>query len=153
MSDQPPSEDLIAAAERIARKAHAGQVDKLGIAYVEHVRAVARAVRHLGAAHRIVALLHDSLEDCDDRSIVSIGLLTDTFGAQIAASVDAMTKRPGEDYERDYVPRVLNDPLAAAVKRADVSDNLGRLHLLDAGARARLRPRYEYFLRKYDELT
>ena len=153
MSRHPPSDDLIAVAERIASDAHAGQVDKLGVPYIEHVRAVAQAVRPLGGAHRIVALLHDSLEDCDDRSIVSMTLLTDAFGAQIAASVDAMTKRPGEDYERDYVPRVLDNPVAAAVKRADVSHNLGRLHLLEAGARARLRPRYEYFLRKYDDLT
>lgn len=146
MSDPDPQ---IAIAERIARAAHAGQVDKSGAPYFDHVRAVEHAVRALGPAHRIVALLHDSLEDCDDPTIVSMPLLIDTFGAQIAASVSAITKRPGEDYAQSYLPRVLADPVAARVKYADVRHNLGRLSDLTPQQQKRLRPRYEGFLQAF----
>ncbi|WP_417279680.1 HD domain-containing protein [Celeribacter sp.] len=130
------------AALELAQKAHAGQVDKLGVPYIEHVRAVATAVAHLGLKFEIVGLLHDSLEDCADRSLVSMEILTERFGPEIADAVAAMTKQPLEDYETQYLPRVMSNPIAAKVKHADVAHNRSRLHLLDKATRDRLEAKY-----------
>lgn len=132
----------LAQAEAMARAAHAGQVDKAGRPYMEHVLAVAAAVAHKGRDHHIVALLHDTLEDCEDRCIVSPALITAAFGARVAAAVDAMTKRDGEDYMTGYIARVLANPIATDIKRADLAHNLGRLHQLAPEQRARLEAKY-----------
>lgn len=136
-------------AELLAEAAHAGQVDKLGVPYIEHVRTVSKSVSHLGVRYQIVGLLHDSLEDCDDRSIVSPEILKERFGLEIAEAVDAITKRPGEDYETEYLPRVMSHPIASHVKRADVAHNQSRLHLLPTEKRERLEQKYNLFNRRY----
>ena len=141
---------LIAKAEHIARTAHAAQVDKLGVPYFNHVRAVADAVAHLGTEYEIVGLLHDSLEDCDDPNIVSPDILIAEFGPTIAAAVDAMTKRAGEDYAQDYIPRLLSNTVARAVKRADLAHNLSRMDQLDPAQQTRLRAKYGAVLKMLD---
>lgn len=143
--DSAATEDLVQQAAHIARAAHAEQVDKLGVDYFEHVAAVADAVSDHGATYQIVALLHDSLEDCEDRSIVSLELLMQTFGGAVAQAIDAITKRAGEDYERDYLQRVLANPIARVVKQADVAHNRSRLHQLPVDTRARLAAKYDRF--------
>lgn len=134
--------DLRAKAVALAEAAHAGQVDKLGVPYIEHVRTVSRNVAHMGLIYEVVGMLHDSLEDCDDPCIVSLEILTELFGAEIAAAVDAMTRRTGETYE-SYLARLAANPVALAVKRADVAHNRSRLHLLDPETQARLERKYE----------
>ncbi|WP_417794825.1 HD domain-containing protein [Terasakiella pusilla] len=148
---QGKDRDLYDDALELARKAHAGQVDKLGVPYIEHVRAVASAVAHLGLNFEIVGLLHDSLEDCTDRSLVSMEILTERFGSEIAEAVAAMTKQPHEDYDTQYLPRVMSNPIAAAVKRADVAHNKSRLHLLDPIARSRLAAKYSGFVTRFGD--
>ena len=55
-----------------------------------------------------------------------------------------MTKRPGDAYFDDYLPRVLANPIAKAVKLADASHNLARNGNLPAGeTRERLRAKYQ----------
>ncbi|MCL1826072.1 MAG: HD domain-containing protein [Betaproteobacteria bacterium] len=142
----------VAEALQLAETAHHGQVDKSGVKYVEHVKAVAQKVRHLGEKYEIVGLLHDSVEDCKDRSIVSFEMIAEKFGEEIAQAVRAMTHEPGESYHESYLPRVMKNPISAQVKRADVAHNYGRLHLLDAQTGDRLRAKYEVFLDRYGQL-
>jgi (p)ppGpp synthase/HD superfamily hydrolase len=106
-------------------------------------------VRHLGEQYEIVALLHDSLEDCEDRTLISFEIIAARFGQEIAEAVCAITHRPDEDYHESYLPRVMANPIASEVKRADVAHNHGRLHLLDAQTSARLRAKYEAFFDRY----
>lgn len=134
---------------KLAERAHAGQVDKLGKPYIEHVRTVAATVAHLGESYEIVGLLHDSLEDCDDLSLVSMPILVEMFDLEIAAAVDAMTKRPDEDYEAEYLPRVMANPIASEVKKADVAHNRSRLDLLPLETCLRLSKKYELFVARY----
>jgi (p)ppGpp synthase/HD superfamily hydrolase len=141
----------IAKALELAEAAHRGQFDKSGVSYIEHVKAVAHAVQHLGEKYEIVGLLHDSLEDCKDRSIVSFEIIATKFGKEIAEAVRSMTRQPDEDYQKNYLPRVMNNPISAVIKRADVAHNYGRLHLLDAQTNARLRAKYEAFFDKYNQ--
>lgn len=118
-----PHEEL-KAAEWLARKLHAGQVDKAGAPYVGHLARVAAAVApdpYLQA----VAWLHDALEDCP---IQAADLAAHGFSDLVIGACQAITKRNGEEYDR-YLKRVAGNPWAKAVKLADLADNmdLGRI--------------------------
>jgi (p)ppGpp synthase/HD superfamily hydrolase len=103
------------AAFELARKAHEGQLDKGGRPYIEHPLTVERLVST--PIERIVALLHDVVEDTD----VTIDDL-EPFGKEVVAAVDAITKRSGEKLE-DYLSRVKANAVARAVKIADLTHN------------------------------
>jgi Guanosine polyphosphate pyrophosphohydrolases/synthetases len=143
------SDSKVAEALQLAKTVHHGQYDKSGLEYVEHVKAVAKMVRHLGEQYEIVGLLHDSVEDCKDRSIISFEIIAARFGEEIGEAVRAMTHEPGENYHENYLPRVMKNPISSEVKRADVAHNHGRLHLLDAQTEVRLRVKYEAFFDRY----
>lgn len=53
----------LAGAEKLAEWAHDGQTDKLGVPYIEHVRAVARGLEPLNNDLGIAGFLHDIVED------------------------------------------------------------------------------------------
>ena len=65
------------------------------------------------------------------------------FGPRIAAAVDAITMRKGEE-RAAYYARVAADPLARAVKLCDLADNESpaRMARLDPETRARLEQKY-----------
>ncbi|AHM05154.1 Guanosine-3',5'-bis(Diphosphate) 3'-pyrophosphohydrolase [Roseibacterium elongatum DSM 19469] len=121
----------------LAFQAHAGQVDKAGQPYVLHLVRVATALSDRD--ERVVALLHDVLEDTE----VSAEDLALRFPPDICAAVEAITKRPHEAYE-GYLARVAANPISLAVKLADMADNAdpARLAALDPDDRARLREKY-----------
>ncbi|MBN9610487.1 MAG: phosphohydrolase [Actinobacteria bacterium 69-20] len=140
----PDADALISRAEALATRAHAGQVDKAGTAYIEHPRAVARIVQrdHPGQAAAIaIAWLHDVVEDTD----VELDTIRADFGDEIANGVDAMTRRDDEEPD-DYYARVAANRLALAVKRADIENNTdpARTALLESATRARLAAKYEH---------
>ncbi len=128
---------MIGAAFELALAAHAGQTDKAGMPYIGHVARVAAGVET--DTECVVALLHDVVEDCG----VPLDKIADRFGADIAAAVDAITRRDGEAAEA-YYARVRVNRLARSVKLADIADNAhpDRLRLLDDDTRARLTRKY-----------
>lgn len=136
-------DELVRLADAVAERAHRGQVDKAGAPYVGHPRRV--AARLSDPAHVAVALLHDVVEDTgatlDDLRALGLPDL-------VVDAVDALTKRPGETL-RESMRRVAANPVAASVKRADVSDNLSpeRVARLDDATRERLEGKYERTLR------
>lgn len=103
----------------IAAHAHVGQTDKGGEPYIMHPIRVAQAVWHKGEDYRIVAVLHDVIED----SAVQLASLCTAFNPAVIAALDAMTKRKGETYQ-EYLRRVAADRIAKAVKLADLADNM-----------------------------
>lgn len=111
------------AAIAMAVHAHAGQYDKGGQQYILHPLRVMLSMHT--EQHRIVAVLHDVVEDSAD---IRLPEIEQAFGGRIAAAVDALTKRKGESYD-DYLSRVKADEIARLVKLADLKDNsdLGRL--------------------------
>jgi (p)ppGpp synthase/HD superfamily hydrolase len=111
--------DLLRKAEQIAMAAHAGQCDKTGHAFSDHLRRVAEKVG--GREQRMVAYLHDIIEKADGWNLDR--LAQEGFPQRVIEAVDAMTKREGEDYA-DFVRRAIANPLARPVKRADLEDNL-----------------------------
>jgi (p)ppGpp synthase/HD superfamily hydrolase len=111
--------DLLRKAEDIAVAAHAGQCDKTGHPFSDHLRRVAEKVG--GREQRMVAYLHDIVEKADGWSLDR--LAEEGFPQTVIDAVDAMTERAGEDYP-DFVRRAIANPLARPVKRADLEDNL-----------------------------
>jgi len=111
-------DQLLDLAISIAHQAHAGQVDKAGHPYIEHPLAVMAQVDTLAA--KIVAVLHDAVEDSD---LTIEQLVSQGFPAALTDSIVAITKIEGESYE-EYLERVMSDPLALQVKVADMTHNL-----------------------------
>ncbi|WP_367131300.1 HD domain-containing protein [Saccharothrix sp. HUAS TT1] len=125
-------------AVRIARAAHEGQVDKSGRPYIGHPLRVMERVA--GEHARMAAVLHDVVEDT---SVTAEDLLSAGCPAEVVSTVLALSHRDGETQE-DYLARVLTDPVAVEVKRADIADNTSpdRLARLDPATRDRLRAKY-----------
>lgn len=103
----------------IATRAHAGQVDKGGRAYIEHPVRVAERVKVYGDEAVVVALLHDVVEDT---SVTLKHLYEAGFNDCVLAAVAAITKDPEESYDA-YIGRVKQNRLATLVKIADLTDN------------------------------
>lgn len=125
----------IEAAIKLACEAHDGQTDKGGAPYILHALRVMMAMPD--DQHRIVAVLHDVIEDSEWTTLPQIEMW---FGGRVSAAVDALTKRHGEAYG-DYLSRVKADEIATLVKLADLKDNsdLNRLgRLLSEADRKRL---------------
>lgn len=103
----------------LATRLHQGQVDKQGEPYILHPIRVMLKCHDRKA--RIIAVLHDALEDCD---IKPQNLLEFGYEPDIVESLCCLRKRSeGESYE-DYIQRIWMGPiLARQVKIADLEDN------------------------------
>ncbi|WP_282797287.1 HD domain-containing protein [Streptomyces sp. CC224B] len=105
--------------ELLAVQAHDGQFDKVGVPYVEHVRAVAAGLAPFGAELVMAGLLHDVLEDTDR---TAEDLLDAGVPARVVAVVQAVTNEPDVPYEVT-LRRITADPWATLVKIADNAHN------------------------------
>lgn len=109
--------EMVIRALEIAAVAHAGQVDKAGVAYICHPITVAGLMET--PEEKMVAYLHDVVEDTD----VTLGDLERAgFSSTVLNAVNAITHREGES-RADYLKRVKADPLARRVKLADLTHN------------------------------
>ncbi|GGR65583.1 phosphohydrolase [Streptomyces humidus] len=128
--------------ETLARAAHAGQTDKAGRPYAEHLRAVAEGVRARGGDPDQIAAawLHDAVED---DALSETWLDAAELSDRTKAVVLAVTKRAGETPQA-YAGRILATPGALLVKEADLAHNAdpARLAVLDAPTRIRLTEKY-----------
>ena len=108
---------MINIALSIAKKAHAGQVDKAGIDYIQHPLYVASQVKT--EQEKAVALLHDVFEDSD---ITAADLLAYGLSNEVVTAVQTLTKKKGQSYQ-DYLEKVKSNNLARVVKLADLKHN------------------------------
>ncbi len=128
MSADVCSDAQVIEALGIATKMHAGQVDKAGRPYMLHVLTVTakveRDARHLNDANNyaVVAILHDVDEDTS----YTIWEIRRDFGDTIADAVDAISRRDGEVYLSEYIPRLKENEIARFVKRRDIEHHLER---------------------------
>ena len=127
----------------LATRAHSGQLDKAGRPYIQHPLRVMAKVD--GEHEKMTAVLHDVIEDTSvtEQELVSLGC-----PPRVIEAVVAISKRDGESMA-DYLARVAADPIALAVKHADIADNSGpeRLGRLDPPTQGRLRRKYAESLR------
>ena len=109
--------DRLETAISYAKEKHAGQVDKAGVEYINHPLAVMESVE--SEDEKIVAVLHDTVEDTD----ATIEEIKELFGETVARAVECLTHRKCEDYF-DYVSRVKENEIARKVKLADLRHNM-----------------------------
>lgn len=131
---------------QIATEAHKGQFDKAGREYIGHpIR-----VMEMGKTEdeKIVGVLHDVIEDSDwtfDR------LEAEGFSPKVIAALRCVTKTSENENYDDFIDRVKKNPLAAAVKINDLTDNMDirRLPYLSDKDVKRLKK----YLKAYKRLT
>jgi len=131
-------------ADALAERFHAGQVDQAGLPYITHPRRVAA---RLGSPDEIVtALLHDLMEDTE---LADTDLHCAGVPPHVVEALRLLTHAPDESY-LDYVTRAAANPLARAVKLADIADNSdpARLALLDPERATRLSTKYQAALER-----
>lgn len=108
----------LAEAISIAARAHAGQNEKNGDPYIFHpLRAMLRCKTN---TDRIVAVLHDVIEDTD---WTMARLKKSGFSRTVLSALDCVTKRDAETYDA-FIKRILKNKIAIRVKLADLEDNL-----------------------------
>ena len=123
----------------IAKSAHAGQVDKAGKPYFEHVQTVSELANEIILSWneeyddfliqaQIVSYLHDVVEDT---SLTIDDLWKLQVPTDCILAIETLTKRKGQDYN-DYLSRVKLNKLATVVKIADLTHNsdLSRLNVV-----------------------
>lgn len=136
--------------EAIADQAHKGQVDKLGVDYIEHPRAVAKLVevvpsyQSLSLGERWLAVasayLHDVIEDT---TVTAADLHNNGLPMEALYVIKDLT-RTQEVNSEDYYREILGSRVARVVKIADMAHNsdFDRLALLDDKTANRLRKKY-----------
>ena len=119
---------------KLCFEAHKNQVDKSGMPYAFHPFHVAEQMTD--EATTIVALLHDVVEDTD---YTLEDLAAEGFGKDILEAVALMTHEDDVPY-LDYVAKLKDNPIARAVKLADLAHNsdLSRIGEIDDETRQRL---------------
>lgn len=137
--------ELVKKAEAIARRAHDGQVDKAGAAYIDHPRRVAeRAAVLAGPEWRAdaaaAAWLHDVVEDT---SITLNDLAAAGIPQRVLEAVELVTKTEGVTAEQ-YFAGIRGHAVARVVKLADLIDNTDptRIRKLSRETRERLSEKY-----------
>ena len=128
-------QSMVDLALSIARKAHEGQLDKAGVAYIEHPIYVASQVDT--EEEKAVALLHDVIEDSP---VSAEELLQAGLPETVVTAVQVLTKKKEQDYQT-YLETVKKNPLARVVKLADLEHNsdLSRLSSITEKDRERLK--------------
>jgi len=104
----------------VATAAHYGQYDKGGRPRLAHVLHVGNQFED--ETHKIVGYLHDTLEDSPLFRYVG---LAEVFGDDVGFAVMAITRSNGEAYF-DYIKRCRLNPIARAVKIADIKHSMDR---------------------------
>lgn len=109
--------DLTRKAMKIAYEAHKGQVDKAGLPYIYHPVHLAEQMETEDTC--VVALLHDVVEDTD---VTMDDLRKAGFTDVQLEAISSMTHEDSVEY-MDYVREVKKNPIATAVKIADILHN------------------------------
>lgn len=126
----------------IATAAHSGQVDKVGLPYILHPLHVMLQMET--EPERVIAVLHDVLEDCPWYSLSDITDRIDMTEEESKALV-ALTHLKNEPY-RDYIKRTIAaGQIAINVKWEDIRHNssIPRMRNLPDDVRERMEKKYE----------
>lgn len=91
-SDRSYDIDKITEAYNYSESLHEGQFRQSGEPYISHPVAVAKIVMELGLDNDSIcaALLHDTVEDCSDKT--NLDIISKRFGKDVAMLVDGLTK-------------------------------------------------------------
>ena len=123
---------------KLCFEAHKEQVDKSGMPYVFHPFHLAEQMKTEETT--IVALLHDLVEDTN---YTLDALIAMEYDKVVVDAIALMTHADDVDY-MDYIRNIKENPIAKAVKLADLKHNsdLTRLDVVDEKALTR-REKYQ----------
>lgn len=110
--------ELLNRAIELAEKYHEGQLDKGGEPYIKHPLRVMADVKTL--EEKILAVLHDVLEDC---KVSPNQLINEGIPKEIVQKLEILCKGKNEDYFH-YIDRIKKDRAAVNVKLSDLNDNM-----------------------------
>ena len=115
---------------KLCFEAHKNQLDKSGMPYVFHPFHLAEQMETEETV--VAALLHDVMEDTD---YTAEDLKEMGFDGDVLDALLLLTHQDGVDY-MDYVKKIKSNPIAKAVKLADLTHNsdLTRLDTVDQKA-------------------
>lgn len=102
----------------IAAKAHEGQTDKGGTAYIMHPLKLMMAMDT--EEEQITAILHDVVEDS---TITIEDLKAEGFSEQVLDAITLLTRKKRASYQK-YIEAIAENALATKVKMADLSHNM-----------------------------
>ena len=109
--------DMTKKALKLSFEAHNGQIDKSGMPYVFHPFHLAEQMKDENTV--IVALLHDVAEDTD---ITVDDIRKMGFGEEVCEALRLMTHDENVPY-MEYIKEIKSNPIAKAVKLADLQHN------------------------------
>lgn len=128
----------VAAAKAIATIAHRFQTDKIGVPYIEHPARVAARLRD--PKQVAAAWLHDVIEDCGitAKDLAAAGISNEVIDAVV------LLTRTEDNSSNGYYEAIRENPIARAVKYADIADNTDpeRTARLEPAVRQRLAEKY-----------
>ena len=109
----------------LALRAHRGQKDKHGNHYILHILRVVADNSLTTDEERILAALHDVIEDTYIKSVRQVIVALPVLKAypDILVALDLITRKPEHDYY-GYIHRLAPNKLARSVKIADINDHL-----------------------------
>jgi len=112
------NEEILQKAIEMAEEAHKGQTDRAGKPYIGHITRVMQAGKTI--EQRMAGILHDIVEDTH---WTFEDLLREGIPAEVVDAVRCLTKINNESYDQ-FIERIKNNPIAAAVKLNDLRDNM-----------------------------
>ena len=117
----PSPDDIeLGIAIMIATNAHTGQYRRGGDPYIMHpIRVMGKVSTRL---EKIVAILHDVLEDCPETKVID--LVNDGISDDAVTALDVLNKKNYPDYETYIKAIVKFGQPAVNVKLADLEDNM-----------------------------
>ncbi|HSA53794.1 MAG TPA: HD domain-containing protein [Yinghuangia sp.] len=130
----------------VAEMSHRGQMRKSGEAYITHPLAVATILAELGAdtTTLVAALLHDTVEDTD----LTVDLVRESFGDDVAHLVDGVTKLEKVDFnnrqeaEAETMRKILvatgRDLRVTVIKLADRLHNMRTIRHMRRASQIRI---------------
>lgn len=134
-------EKLLEKVYKLCLEKHVGQTDKAGKPYFMHPFRVAERCDTI--EQKIVALLHDTIEDTD---VTPEFLLAEGFPQEIVDGILSVTRKEEEDYY-DFVKRAAENPIGKAVKLHDLEDNMDIRRL--ASIDDKMKERLNRYIRSY----
>ena len=119
--------ELTKKALKISFEAHKNQTDKSGLPYVYHPFHLAEQMETEETA--VTALLHDVVEDTE---ITLEDIKNAGFPESVVSALALMTHDKSVPY-KEYIARIKKDPVARAVKLADLKHNSDLSRLDEVG--------------------
>lgn len=109
----------------VAANLHKGQTDKDGLPVIYHPIFVMNSMELDDLDGRIVAILHDAIEDtvCTEQYLRAIG-----FEDYIVDAIVAITHLKGQTYD-EYIAQVMQNEISLRAKFKDIDHNMMRSRL------------------------